>query len=396
MMGHSKSEPDLLSEFPFIIKQSMRGRIRLDAAARIVSALSDQEVVCAVPPPADAFKFEDYRELLRGHLKGHRALFRRLTGLGWSVAWAPPWPERWGEQALSIRSRVCRELTSRNPAALARCRDCGMKHLALTLKRGEAGHHFLCHRGVRNSWFPLTVGGGVIGIACVSAWDANGNRRRAGQAPAHASGRGGLPPEPAPGQDRKASGGMTSSEFRRVGRILRLIVQDAQSSTLADSRERELARAQQALLGLQSMAARLREGVQWVRPTPHPTAPVLQPEPHATQMVRSLLDCICRNYAQPITLQQCAARLRLNVSYLSHIFSRVVGVPFKTYLTKLRIEKAKELLSDPARSISAVAYSVGYASENRFRIAFRKATGLPPRLWRETLQTESPHPSQTT
>jgi len=53
---------------------------------------------------------------------------------------------------------------------------------------------------------------------------------------------------------------------------------------------------------------------------------------------------------------------------------------------------AKTLLGDPANNISDVAYAVGYASENRFRIAFKNATGLSPKLWRATMQT-SPSPT---
>jgi two-component system response regulator YesN len=82
----------------------------------------------------------------------------------------------------------------------------------------------------------------------------------------------------------------------------------------------------------------------------------------------------------------------MNAAYASALFSQVVGVPFKTYLTELRLEKAKALLSDPSKTVSEVAYSTGYASENRFRLAFKKATGLPPTTWRATMHT-SPLPA---
>jgi two-component system, response regulator YesN len=100
-----------------------------------------------------------------------------------------------------------------------------------------------------------------------------------------------------------------------------------------------------------------------------------------------------RDYRRPITLQQYARELGMNAAYVSSLFSRAVGVPFKQHLTELRLEKAKALLGDPVQSVSAVAYGVGYASENRFRIAFKRATGLSPKLWRETMQTNPPPPS---
>jgi two-component system response regulator YesN len=85
-------------------------------------------------------------------------------------------------------------------------------------------------------------------------------------------------------------------------------------------------------------------------------------------------------------LGQCAAQFHLNPAYLSSQFSRTVGIPFKRYLTEVRLERARELLGRPAMSIAEVAYAVGYTSGNRFRVAFKSATGLPPRVWRETLR----------
>jgi len=80
--------------------------------------------------------------------------------------------------------------------------------------------------------------------------------------------------------------------------------------------------------------------------------------------------------------------MNLNAAYLSTLFSRHVRLPFKAYLTDIRLEKARVLLSDTGMNISDIAHAVGYASENRFRIAFKQATGLSPKLWRETLRME--------
>ena len=105
--------------------------------------------------------------------------------------------------------------------------------------------------------------------------------------------------------------------------------------------------------------------------------------------MRSALARIHENYSQSVTLKQCADEVGLNAAYLSALFSRSVGVPFKTYLTEVRMERARELLSNPAKTVSEVASAVGYASENRFRIAFKNLTGLPPSLWRQTLRVQS-------
>ncbi len=334
----------------------------------------------------DALQLEEYRRLAHGHLATLPVLFRKVTGLESCVVWAPTWPHRWNERDLPTGSRVCRRITAASPAALAHCQNCGMRHLASTLQAGQAGHHFLCHEGVRNFWFPIIVRRCAVGIAFVQALDGNGGRGPARREATRVSSLAVARAERGPRGHRIATRLMTPSEFEQVAQLFQLIVRHAQTSVLADLREQELSRARQALGELRAVAARLRAELNHVMPAARTTPPVEQPEAHAQQMVHAVLDSISHHYRQPITLQQCAAQLGLNASYLSHLFSSAVGMPFRTYLTELRLEKARELLGDPARSISEVAFAVGYGSENRFRLAFKKATCLAPRLWRETLR----------
>jgi two-component system response regulator YesN len=78
--------------------------------------------------------------------------------------------------------------------------------------------------------------------------------------------------------------------------------------------------------------------------------------------------------------------LKRNAAYLSDLFSHAVGLPFKAYLTELRLEKAKELLVDPKYNVNEVAQAVGYAGADRFRLAFKQHTGLAPSRWREMMR----------
>jgi AraC-like DNA-binding protein len=132
--------------------------------------------------------------------------------------------------------------------------------------------------------------------------------------------------------------------------------------------------------------ARLSERLNRALPRIRRASAVRQPESHAEQVVHRLLDSIHSDYSQPFGLKECASQLGLNPVYLCSLFSRIVGVPFKTYLTELRMEKAKEFLSDPTRRVSEVGYAVGYRDANRFRLAFKAATGLPPAGWRNSLR----------
>ncbi len=183
---------------------------------------------------------------------------------------------------------------------------------------------------------------------------------------------------------------MSRLQFARAARFLRLIVQHVQTSGLADLQQEELADVRRALRVFENDQAELRKKLNGLMPAFLETPPVAQPESRPERMVRAVLDRIQRDYAQPLTLKKCADDLRLNAAYLSHVFSQAVGLTFKTCLTEVRVEKARELLSDPARNISLVAKAVGYASPNRFRFAFKNVAGLSPGIWRETLQMNPP------
>jgi len=230
--------------------------------------------------------------------------------------------------------------------------------------------------GVRNYWLPIRVRGVVVGITYLQS---PGDTRLRPAALLRSLGAG--------------INSLNRSEFHRASRLLHLIVQHVQSLDLSDLRKADLTKAGHAVLALEKEQARLHEALQRHLPDSPQIARRFGPETHTEQAVQRLLECISQNYAQSVTLQGCAAKLEMNATYLSALFSRAIGKPFKTSLTEHRLQKARELLNDAANTVSEVACAVGYASENRFRIAFKKATGLSPKLWRETMQTNPPTPA---
>lgn len=179
---------------------------------------------------------------------------------------------------------------------------------------------------------------------------------------------------------------MSRLKFARAAQFLQLIVQHLQTSSLADLQKQDLGNVQRVLRVFENVQKRLRKKLNGLMPAVREAPPVAQLESRPERMVRAVLDRIQKDYARSLTLRKCAADLRVNAAYLSHLFSHAVGVPFKTSLTEVRVEKARELLGDPAKNISQVASAVGYAGVRRFRTAFKSVTGISPKLWRETLQ----------
>ena len=328
-------------------------------------------------PPGEPSLQHKYRELVRKHLgKLFDALFAEFTGVHFHIAWKPASPRRWDTETLPTGCSVCCRLTG--SPLLPACRICGPRQLARALSADGEGHCFTCRLGVRNYWIPVRIRAETLGIAYLQALEPPTARPLARKRFARA----------VPARFRQADARvMSRREFAHAAQFLRFIVQHVQTASLADLRKADLMRAGRVVLALEKEQARLHQILQRHLPPACQASRRSGPEPHAEQVVHRLLQCIEQNYGKPITLQNCAGKLGMNPAYLSNLFSRAVGVPFKNHLIELRMEKARELLDDPARTVSEVAYAVGYASENRFRIAFKKATGLCPRLWRETMQT---------
>jgi AraC-like DNA-binding protein len=337
----------------------------------------------APPAPAapDAARLHrKYEESIHNHLgRLFDKLFTEFTGLHFHVAWAPAPAHEWQSRTLPTGCSVCCRLSG--SPLLKSCRTCGPKQLTAALRADGAGHHFTCRLGVRNYWFPIRIRGDTLGIAYLQALEHAGARPTAQKCSARA----------APRHVRRAAAKVLSRfEFTRAAKLLQLIITHVETASLSDLRKADLTSAGHSVLALEKEQARLHETLQHYLPSSPPTLHRPAPESHGAQVVHRLLEFIEANYGQRITLQLCASKLGMNAAYLSDLFSHALGVSFKTCLTGVRMAKAKTLLEDPAKNLSTVAYAVGYASENRFRAAFKQATGLPPKLWRETMQMGVP------
>ncbi|MEF3302749.1 helix-turn-helix domain-containing protein [Paenibacillus sp. GYB003] len=93
-------------------------------------------------------------------------------------------------------------------------------------------------------------------------------------------------------------------------------------------------------------------------------------------------------YGEIDGLDGVAARLGVTKSHLIKLFHRTVGKTPIEFLTKVRMEKAVELLRRPDLSVEAIALAVGYADVSYFVKVFRKCFGLPPGRFRKNHSTD--------
>lgn len=108
----------------------------------------------------------------------------------------------------------------------------------------------------------------------------------------------------------------------------------------------------------------------------------LQQSTHDTGPVGRARQFIDESYRDELSLAQVAQKVSVSAGYFSMMFKRVTGLNFVEYVSRLRVEKAKQLLQKPQLRVSEVAYEVGFQSLSQFNRTFRRIAGASPRVWR--------------
>jgi two-component system, response regulator YesN len=79
-----------------------------------------------------------------------------------------------------------------------------------------------------------------------------------------------------------------------------------------------------------------------------------------------------------LSLEEVAAAVQVSPGYLSRLLKHETGFSFVDYLTRVRINKAVQIMSDPAVKVYEVAEAVGYQSQHYFSRAFKRVFGRSP------------------
>ena len=103
------------------------------------------------------------------------------------------------------------------------------------------------------------------------------------------------------------------------------------------------------------------------------------------QQVEQIHRYMERSYHENITLTALAEQYHMDASYLSRIFSQKYGETIIAFLTRIRMEKAAELMKDQDKKLETISFLVGYDDYNYFSRVFRKKMGCSPREYRNNL-----------
>ncbi len=105
--------------------------------------------------------------------------------------------------------------------------------------------------------------------------------------------------------------------------------------------------------------------------------------------VRQAKSLIRSNYMKQIKIEELAAIMGINRRYLSRRFKEKTGLSLKEFLTKTRLDKAKELLSQKYKCLE-VAAMVGYNDPLQFSKAFYNYFGVYPSEYKKNVPFQNP------
>lgn len=106
--------------------------------------------------------------------------------------------------------------------------------------------------------------------------------------------------------------------------------------------------------------------------------------------LQDAISYINEHYNDPgLSLNQVCQHVFLSLSYFSGLFKQQTGDTFVEYLTRLRLDKAKQLLAATQLKTYDIAERVGYSDPQYFSVIFKRNTGRTPKEYRTMMKESS-------
>jgi AraC-like DNA-binding protein len=112
---------------------------------------------------------------------------------------------------------------------------------------------------------------------------------------------------------------------------------------------------------------------------------VVQQENSEPPVIRRAKEFINEHQTEDLTLGQVAKAVNTSTFYFCKMFKKATGINFTDYLSRVRIEKSKNLLLNPNLRVSEIAFEVGFQSLTHFNRVFKKILGQSPTEYRAKL-----------
>jgi AraC-like DNA-binding protein/ligand-binding sensor protein len=116
---------------------------------------------------------------------------------------------------------------------------------------------------------------------------------------------------------------------------------------------------------------------------------VVHRENAESPVIRRAKEYIVENQTEDLSLGQVAKAVNTSTFHFCKMFKKATGLNFTEYVSRVRVEKARNLLLNPNLRISEIAYEVGFQSLTHFNRVFKKITGQSPTDYRSQLSPGS-------
>lgn len=104
---------------------------------------------------------------------------------------------------------------------------------------------------------------------------------------------------------------------------------------------------------------------------------------YATKNVANVVSFLNESVFKNLTVDEILKNSYYGRAYLMRIFKKETGLSIMEYFTKLKIEKAKELLRDKQLSVREISDKLSFSEPNYFTKTFKKTTGFTPSAYRQ-------------
>jgi AraC-like DNA-binding protein len=112
---------------------------------------------------------------------------------------------------------------------------------------------------------------------------------------------------------------------------------------------------------------------------------VVQQENAEPPVITKAKNYIQEHQTEDLRLGHVAKAVHTSTFYFCKMFKKVTGINFTDYLSRVRIEKSKNLLLNPNLRVSEIAYEVGFQSLTHFNRVFKRILGQSPTEYRTRL-----------
>ena len=103
----------------------------------------------------------------------------------------------------------------------------------------------------------------------------------------------------------------------------------------------------------------------------------------AEDSVTKAIDFLQGNYQNDFCAEEVARVANMSLYHFIRVFKSQTGKTPYQYLMEIKIEKAKELLSEHTHTISEICYLCGFSNHSHFTATFKKKVGLAPSEYRQ-------------